>query len=445
MKIMTCMTLKKAIRCGTAIAACWMVPAWLPAQELYWTEYSGEAGTVRIQTSDINGENVDTLFAPTEMASFAVDVEVTDTHIFWSGHNGGDVWRASLDGTEPPVQIIAPGEGLQSVHNLAVDESTGTLYIADQNLGIFSAGLDGSNLTNLWGTVPTLYSGIQVRSSNQILWVSRETGYLYIQELPAGPFPEAVLLEGGADIYGLAYDPVSDAVYYTSHTGGTLRSYNLTTAEHNLLKSGLHQPLGVKLSPGGNHLLIAERGKGISVFQLDNKQYKLLVEASGAHFGVAATADPAEVLPPPVGTVLWSADFEADVADGAPAANWGDVSGPDDGEAQVVKDDLNAFGFGTDNQFLRVNQVLSLGLRSEPLPVTTEVVTFSFDFIGRFKEGDGRWLQAMIYDANSYAHITSIRTGDENIRGAPDNPSYGGNDLPIRMETIFNNSAESIT
>src|SRR5690625_951101 len=394
----------------------------LSAFDLYWTEQK------RILASDIDGSNQTVIFdgetsSPT-MTSFAVDIAVTDSHIYWSGHDGGDIWRANRDGSGA-TQLI-PNAGT-SIHFLEINEAKNRLYYTDFNHAIVSATLEGTNIEQRgWQALP--YTGLAMAKSDATadeLLVLTATDNQLRRFLPEqwDSRNEAELPESSIQTYGLAFDPDTQDVFYTNFGNNTLNVYNLETKEHRtLLTPGMTQPLGVKLSPSRTHLLIAERGRGISAYQLDNEGYELIVESENAHFGVAVTTDPGHLSPPPpppVGTVLWTTDFEEDTLGELPSANWRPVTAPTAGIAQVLQDTENVFGFGTENQFLRADQVVRLDLRSEAFSFPAEVVTFSYDFIGYFKEGDGRWLQTMIYGGSSYAHITSIRMSDETIRGTP--------------------------
>lgn len=419
----------------------------LSAFDLYWTEQK------RILAADIDGNNETVIFdgetSSPAMASFAVDIAVTDSHIYWSGHDGGDIWRANRDGSDP-IQLV-PNAG-NSIHFLAISEGKNHLYFTDFNNGIAVSDLDGSN-TQMRDASGNAYTGLAMAvgntSADELLVLTATDNKLrrFLPDQWWSP-DEADLPDSSIQTYGLAFDPETQNVYYTNFGNGTLNVFNLGTKVHQtFMTPGMTQPLGVKLSPSGTHLLIAERGRGISGFQLDNGGYELIIESENAHFGVAVTADPGHLAPPPpppVGTVLWRTDFEEDALGELPQVSWTPVPAPREGVAQVVQDTENVFGFGAENRILRADQVVRLELRSKAFSFPAEVVTFSYDFIGYFKEGDGRWLQAMIM-GSSHAHITSIRMSDETIRGAPSQTFYGGNGIPVRLETILNNSTETIT
>jgi hypothetical protein len=365
------------------------------AHDLYWTEQK------IIRASDIDGSNVVTVFDGSElMDGLAVDVVATATHIYWTDHAGasdkGGVWRANRDGSGAQRLVVNNGS-FNAPHYLAIDEANGRLFFSDYTRGIFRADLaDGQNVTAVADeySAPPTYTGIVQTAADRILFLTASNSWIYqvqFSEWSAG-WPSALAnIQGGNATYGLAYDEVSQTVYFTDFNGGTLRSYNLGTGEANVLQRGLTSPLGVKFSPSRTHLLIAERNKGISAYQFSNGGYDLLV-STAAHFGVAVTADPAQLPDPPPppadGDPIFVADFEADtpgslprlVAEGGVWTGWVPRTTPE--AVYVVKDEENLFGYGTDNQFLRVDNAIGSYMDAY-LSVPSEVVTLSFDFIAR--------------------------------------------------------------
>jgi hypothetical protein len=443
------------------------------AHDLYWTEQK------IIRASDIDGSNVVTVFdGSSQMDGVAVDVVATASHIYWTDHanssGAGGVWRANRDGSGAQRLVVNNGS-FNAPHYLAIDEANGRIFFSDYTRGIFRADLaDGQNVTAVADeySAPPTYTGIVQTAADRILFLTASNSWIYqvqFSEWSAG-WPSALAdIQGGNATYGLAYDEVSQTVYFADHNGGTLRSYNLSTSEAKVLKSGLNLPLGVKFSPSRTHLLIAERDKGISAYQFSNGGYDLLVPAPGAHFGVAVTADPGQLPDPPPpaadGETLFLADFQADPVGERIAATtvWTTASGPSSGSANVIEDVNNVFGFGNENRFLRVESANSFGLTANFEP--TAIATFNFDFIGRYNPEDGnRWLNVLIRAGGANAHNTSIRMSNNTIRTdnasthgtAPGNwpspqgfetlnPSYGGNQIPLRLTTLVNNSADTIT
>lgn len=429
------------------------------ARDLYWTEQK------QILASDIDGQNETVIFdgetSSPPMESYAVDIAVTDTHIYWSGHSGGDIWRANRDGSEP-MQLINVAGGLP--HFLEISETTGKIYFSDFSNGLYSADLaDGGNLNHFYSdSSPGNFSGLALDPSttsgvDELLWISANSNWFY-RSIPDWFSTSAESqLEGGNSTYGLAFHAGSRTLYYTNFSEGTLRSYNLDTSVDELLRPDLFQPLGVKLSPGGDHLLIVERGAGIGAYRISDRGYERIIPAIDAHFGVAATADPVlndPTFPPPPpeppqdGDLLFFTDFDEEgQSPDAPALTeeeggpWSQFGTPADGTGLVVADTEDAFGRGTGNQFLQITSVRNFNFVARFHP--TDILTFSFDYIGRVNEIDGnRWGNFNIRADRVRAHIVSPRPMSTEFRVAG---PYPENDVPLRVDTILNNSAETIT
>jgi hypothetical protein len=135
------------------------------------------------------------------------------------------------------------------------------------------------------------------------------------------------------------------------------------------------------------------------------------------------------------------------------------------GSWSIVQDGPSFFNQGSGNQFLRVTSARDanlVGNFTEP----SAVATMSFDFIGRMLPGDtDRWVNVNLRVGGASAIVMSPRMFDNgttirrhirtdaaaatswptpNGQTGPVNPSYGANDVPIRFDTVMNNSAAQI-
>src|SRR5690625_130420 len=422
---------KDLLRSGLSLASLLMFFGTAFARDLYWTEQK------QILASNIDGGNVTLIFdgenSTPPMDSYAVDIQVTDDHIYWSGHAGCDICRADRDGNNA-VQLVSGTNS--SIHSFDIDEDGGKIYFNDYSGRIMVADLaDGGNVTvGVSDSRLGQPSGLAIdRTATgedaQILTVTANGSYLHRSEISeewGGWYLKYDDLEGGSGIYGLAFDDSTNTVYYTNFSEDTLRSYNLDTKEHELLWApDMVQPLAVKLSPSRTHLLIAERGRGISGFELATGGYELLVDAPDAHFGVGVTADPGTLeLPPPPppppgdGDTIFFADFEEDIIGGPPGIGWAPLVKGANGIAEVMEDTENVFGFGTDNRFFRIEGVDSMNLITETFSHPQEVMTLSFDMIGYQRSADeGRWLNIHLRAGSARTHITSIVMTGQYLRG----------------------------
>ena len=87
----------KRIVLAALASALGFVPC-LTAQEIFWNEGGGSAGaTILIRGANIDGSSAQTLYEhQLSNGAHIVDFETTDTHLYWSTHNEGEVWRAEL-------------------------------------------------------------------------------------------------------------------------------------------------------------------------------------------------------------------------------------------------------------------------------------------------------------------------------------------------------------
>lgn len=158
--------------------------------------------------------------------------------------------------------------------------------------------------------------------------------------------------------------------------------------------------------------------------------------------------------PVAITNLLFAEDFSSYSLDTLPTTVaegglWATATHTGPGVCAVVEDAGGAFGQGTTNKYLRVSSTYSVSLIT-PLYFQQDVMSFAFDYIGHYPVGDGsRWLNVGARIGTTYAHYTSIRNNNGLLRTAttdvPANPSIGGLDVPLRVLTILNNRADSIS
>src|SRR5690625_4401604 len=199
------------LRSGLSLASLLLLAGRAFARDLYWTEQK------QILASDIDGGNVALIFdgetSTPPMDSYAVDIEVTDDHIYWSGHDAGDIWRADRDGSNA-VQLVSGTNS--SIHSFDIDEDAGKIYFNDYSGRIMVADLaDGGNVTvGVSDSRLGQPSGLAIdRTATgedaQILTVTANGSYLHRSEISeewGGWYLKYDDLEGGNGIYGLALD-----------------------------------------------------------------------------------------------------------------------------------------------------------------------------------------------------------------------------------------------
>lgn len=186
---------------------------------------------------------------------------------------------------------------------------------------------------------------------------------------------------------------------------------------------------------------------------MKRKLGRSLLFTVGAALATAAASSNAQTHVT-INNLLFSEDFSIYAAGTPPTTTangglWGTVSHTGQGLFQVLQDTGDVFGQGTANQFLRLGSSRNMNLIT-PLFEAQEVLSFGFDFIGRYPTGDAnRWLNVIAQSGSLAAHITSPRMANHTIRTAtgttPANPSYGPNDVPVHILTVVNNRADTIS
>jgi hypothetical protein len=116
------------------------------------------------------------------------------------------------------------------------------------------------------------------------------------------------------------------------------------------------------------------------------------------------------------------------------------------GTATIAEDINNIFGLGQANLYFQLSNThnLNAGLITPVFNPKQEVITYAFDFVGHFYDGDGsRWLNVDARNASGAAHTTSLVMSSSLFRGT--SASYGPNDSLVRVVTVLNNRLGNIT
>ncbi len=424
-----------------AITACFAIVATAPAAafDLYWTEEEA------VVASDIDGSNVTVVFDGTGMDDIAIDIRITESHIYWTERHVGRIWQANRDGSDADV-FFDGGEYFDSLHFMEWDEANEKIYVSDYPNGIFEIDLaaDGE-VRNLDGTGFSNFTGVALRGENELLWITAADNELYTTDLTAVPDAEGTELVGGNQTYGLAYDAESDILYYTDFGSGNLYSYDLDTGSNLLLGSGFTGLLGAKLSPSGSHLVLAERGAGISAYQIDNGATDRLVEREEVDFGVAVDADPGELEAP---EFLFYTDFQDDVLDEPPGAPWTSVTeDPETGGTVRVRQDSEEFFLrGTGNHYLDFDDIgdsPTILWATDAVPGNEDVFTVSFDFFEPFGSAGNRFVVNLYNPEGTDGRIDRLQFEGGEFRGIDDVTYSRG--VVNRMDFVVNSSSGSVS
>ena len=174
----------------------------LQGRRIYWTDARGT-----IQRADLDGSDVEDLFAPPVRAPYAVTLDAVGERIYWTDLLSGTVQRADVDGSEHEVLV----EGLDTPRGVCLGRDR--VYWADGGAGkIQSARLDGSDLSDL-ATKRNHPDKLALDAVHGgVYWTERSARRIYRSDLDGSNF-------GGFAVVGypkgIALDVPRSKVYWT--------------------------------------------------------------------------------------------------------------------------------------------------------------------------------------------------------------------------------------
>eukprot|EP00200_Dunaliella_tertiolecta_P008251 CAMPEP_0202370800 /NCGR_PEP_ID=MMETSP1127-20130417/2319_1 /ASSEMBLY_ACC=CAM_ASM_000462 /TAXON_ID=3047 /ORGANISM="Dunaliella tertiolecta, Strain CCMP1320" /LENGTH=400 /DNA_ID=CAMNT_0048966823 /DNA_START=64 /DNA_END=1263 /DNA_ORIENTATION=+ len=120
-------------------------------------------------------------------------------------------------------------------------------------------------------------------------------------QAPAYPRITTIFQGSTADMWGLAYDPGQNVLYYSRTAYNDLREYNLDSGSENQVAGALSQPKSMAFS--GGKVYFSDTGSS-DLKQMDVSNY--LVSSLGGSFTVDASGAPKGIVALPDGSILVS-------------------------------------------------------------------------------------------------------------------------------------------
>jgi hypothetical protein len=209
---------------------------------IYWTNMGspvgGTAGSV--QRMKIDDEVVETVIpVGTTSTPKQINIDNQARKLYWSDREAM-VWRSDLDGSNP--EVILSGHMLSQPAGLALDVARRQVYISDRYVGrLYRVGLDmpegetAENRTDveLLAEFATYAWPLNISldlEKRKMYWTDRSRGVIYSMnmDIPAGAKPAdrtdmAIVLGGLTEPVGLAYDDLSQRLYFTELSGRVSR------------------------------------------------------------------------------------------------------------------------------------------------------------------------------------------------------------------------------
>ncbi len=265
------------------------------ARKLYWTD----AGSDRIQRSDLDGSGVEDVIDIGLVTPRGLAVDQPGGKLYWTDYGSDRIQRADLDGSGIE-EIIATG--LEIPLAVAVDPSAGKIYWSDNGTDkIQRANLDGSGVEDLVTGLQSPLSLALDTEAGKLYWTDSGTDKIQRADLDGSGIEDLITV--GLDIpRGLALDPSAGRLYWTDNGTGRIQRANLDgSGVEEIIATGLEIPRALVLDAAGGKLYWADSGSDrIQRANLDGSGIEDLVTGLSSPRGLALVrmASPDDVRVP---------------------------------------------------------------------------------------------------------------------------------------------------
>lgn len=217
------------------------IAADVSAGTLYWTDGDPTNGAVRRADSD--GSNVQTLVTGLDgPAGIALDHEAD--MVYWAEPSDETIQRVNLDGSGAETLV----SGVPTPTNLALDTTRDRLYWTSTRR-IFRANLDGGDVEVLIpSTLPGRDAAFDLaidETTGTLYWTARFDGTIQRADPDGGNVED--LVTGLTEPMGLALNADSRKLYWTDPSEGIIRRADLDGSAVETVVIGLGNPGGLAL------------------------------------------------------------------------------------------------------------------------------------------------------------------------------------------------------
>jgi low density lipoprotein receptor-related protein 5/6 len=283
----------------------------LDAGKIYWTD----SNTDKIQRANLNGSNIEDLYAMDEGSPWAIAMDHEAGIIYWTVPVLGFICRGSKDGGPADTLLSDLGGPL----NLVLDEAGGKMYWDEYHEDlILCANLDGSDPDTLFSDI--YVGGLAIDSrAGKLYWstpysknalhrcnldgsgrevvaagsqgirgmdIDPTTGVLYwtrsgktgIGRTDPEQGDLTLLLSEASDPEGLALDPVNYAVYWVDAWTGVIHRSDMYGTKVDILVQDLERPHDIALDIKRNKMYWADDDRRIQRANLDGSRIETLVD-----------------------------------------------------------------------------------------------------------------------------------------------------------------------
>ena len=201
----------------------------LTAAKIYWTDYENN----RIQRANLDGTSPETVVTGADSSGGGpISVAVYDGYIYWIGDTQQGIKKSALE-TGIDGSVITPiVSAAATVYTIDVDETNSKIYWTDyENNAIKRANLDGTS-------PETVVTGADSSGGGPIAVVVYN-GYIYwIGDTQQGIKKSAVgtgidgsgitpIISASATVYSMDVDETNNKIYWTDYEGNAIKRANL--------------------------------------------------------------------------------------------------------------------------------------------------------------------------------------------------------------------------
>ena len=220
----------KAFRTSTSVSVFLLAILLLMSQSivthaaiLYSKQYDGDIFIVP------DNDSTPVLLVDTLSGVKRIDVDPIEQRVYWA--EGASIWRASIDGTGPPEEILVlagSGSGLNAANSVAVDYEHGHIYaMSETQQRIVKAHLDGSDPDDFHTNLDSPGSIKYDPDTEYLYWTDTSTDQLMKADLQGNP-PEPVATVGDAGEMVVDYE--NDKVFWS--VGSSIWWADLSTGDN---------------------------------------------------------------------------------------------------------------------------------------------------------------------------------------------------------------------
>lgn len=216
------------------------------ARLLYWCDSGG------VHRAPL-GSSANTTIVSESGGSNAIALDLAAGKVYWTNYLLREVERANLDGSSP--QVLYTQSSATSIEGIAVDHRDGYIFFVIPGTGILRADLNGAGTTVIVPDTTSTLRDVQLDLLHDKVywtaWFTKSGSSVLRRSNLDGSGVETIVTNPFQEIWGIALNPASGLLYYTSPYSQAIHLAQLDGTNDQVLASGLvFQPGYIALDPG---------------------------------------------------------------------------------------------------------------------------------------------------------------------------------------------------